>query len=152
MVHNDRVKSYTVERSKDGVRFAPLKLVAARVNEQNAAYADIDPAPFKGWGYYRLRITDYEGDITYSTIQKVWMGNAPIVQVSPNPVKDQLFINTGNMNVKEISLVNYVGQTMLRTIPISTSTILDLSKFNAGVYYVRILTNEGVVTEQVIKQ
>jgi hypothetical protein len=152
VVHNDRVRSYIVERSKDGVRFAPLKLVAARVNEQNAAYIDNDPAPFKGWGYYRLRITDNEGNSTYSSIQKVWMGNAPVVQVSPNPVKDQLFINTGNMTVKEISLVNNVGQTLLRTTPISTSTILDLSKFNAGVYYVRILTNEGVLTEQVIKQ
>jgi len=152
VLHNDRVRTYTVERSKDGVRFAPLKLVAARVNEQNAAYLDNDPAPFKGWGYYRLRITDFDGNSTYSAIQKVWMGNAPIVQVSPNPVKDQLFINTANMAVKEISLINYLGQTLLRTIPISSNTILDLSKFNAGVYYVRILTNEGVLTEQVIKQ
>ena len=152
VLHNDRVKSYTVERSKDGVRFAPLKLVAARVNEQNAAYIDNDPAPFKGWGYYRLRITDFDGNSTYSATQKVWMGNAPIVQVSPNPVKDQLFINTANMAVKEISLINYLGQTLLRTIPISSNTMLDLSKFNAGVYYVRILTNEGVLTEQVIKQ
>lgn len=152
VLQNDRVKSYTIERGTDGVRFAPLKFVSARLNEQNAAYADMDPAPFKGWGYYRLRITDYEGNITYSSIQKVWMGNAPVVQVSPNPVKDQLFINTANMTVKEISLVNYLGQTMLRTTPIGTSTVFDLSKFNAGIYYVRILSSEGVLTEQVIKQ
>jgi hypothetical protein len=152
--HNDEVRSYTIERSRDGIHFENIKMVLSRANEETAAYADTDPAPFSGWGYYRLRITDLSGRTSYSAIQKVWMGSTQTqIQVTPKPAKNNLWINVAHPEkVNEMSIISSVGQLMYKQNRIMSTNQIDISSLRPGVYYVRIIGQSGISTEAFIKE
>jgi fibronectin-binding autotransporter adhesin len=60
---------FTIEKSKDGTHFSTAFLVKGSGNSKIAIdYSDIDYAPLNGLSYYRLKQTDYEGHVLYSTI------------------------------------------------------------------------------------
>ncbi|MFN5334080.1 MAG: T9SS type A sorting domain-containing protein, partial [Bacteroidota bacterium] len=152
--HNDEVRSYVIERSKDGIHFENMKMVPARANEEWAAYVDTDPAPFNGWGYYRLRITDFSGKIGYSNVQKVWMGKAgTYVQVTPKPAKDRLWVNLAEPEkINEMAIVNSVGQLLFKQNRFTNNNQIDISSLRPGVYYVRIVGQNGIFTEPFVKE
>jgi len=87
-------KNYEVEKSTDGKTFATISNVSP-FNNGNNKYAITD-ANFnaKVTAYYRLKVTDMDGKITYSTIAVV-NGNAKPVTISvyPNPATDFLVVN-----------------------------------------------------------
>lgn len=152
--NNDEVRSYSIERSRDGVHFDHLKMVYARANEETATYADTDPAPFSGWGYYRLRIIDLTGRVSYSNIQKVWMGSTQTqIQVTPKPAKNQLWINLANPEkVNEMSIISSLGQLLYKQNKIMSTNQIDISSLRPGVYYVRLIGQSGISTEAFIKE
>ncbi len=143
-----------IERSRDGVHFDNLKQVMARNNEPRATYMDIDAVPFNGWGYYRLRITDLSGHVSYSLTQKVWMGQAITqIHLSPNPAKDRLLINLSEPEkITEISIVNSLGQFLIKQNRLMTTNQLNISGLQPGIYYVRIVGQHGITTEPFVKQ
>ena len=63
---------FTVERSNDAVQFQPI-LSQNGAGNSNAVitYTDIDPNPFMGISYYRLKQTDFDGNSSYSDIAPV---------------------------------------------------------------------------------
>lgn len=152
--NNDQVRIYTIERSRNGIQFETMKQVLARFNESTSSYIDLDPVPYNGWGYYRLRITDLQGNVSYSNIQKVWMGQAVTnIQISPNPAKNILWVNLSEPEkVTEISIVNSIGQLLLKQNRLMSTNQLNISALQPGVYYVRIVGQNGINTEVFVKQ
>lgn len=83
-------KLFTVERSKDGLRFEPiLYLDGAGTSVQTRKYKAIDKEPFSGLSYYRLAQTDFDGTTTYSNIVAVRVNDLQlgVVALYPNPAK-----------------------------------------------------------------
>ena len=152
--NNDQVRYYTIERSRNGFQFESMKKVTARFNEATSSYSDLDPTPFNGWGYYRLRITDLSGNISYSSIQKVWMGQTITqIQLSPNPAKDRLWISLAEPEkITEISIVNSIGQLLLKQNRLMTTNQLNIATLQPGIYYVRIVGQNGISTEPFVKE
>ena len=63
---------FTVERSDDGVAFAPIVHVPGAGNShQLVNYAELDRAPLPGLSYYRLRQTDLSGESVVSNVVTV---------------------------------------------------------------------------------
>jgi len=59
---------YTVEKSKDGVKFYPALMIKSAGRSAGIfEYTDIDYSPFSGISYYRLRRNDYYGEFSYSS-------------------------------------------------------------------------------------
>ncbi len=77
-----------------------------------------------------------------------YSGNASIA-VYPNPTSNVININSGDVDVLAISIVNASGNTVINT---TASSSIDISSLQNGKYFVRVTTNEGTVTKQVIKQ
>jgi hypothetical protein len=152
--NNDQVRHYSLERSRNGIKFETIKLITARYNESISNYSDFDLYPFSGWGYYRLRITDLQGNISYSSVQKVWMGQAQShIQISPNPAKNLLWIHLSEPEkVSEISIVNSLGQFLLKHNQLMTINQLNISALQPGIYYVRVLGQNGIRTESFVKE
>jgi hypothetical protein len=152
--NNDEVRHYVIERSHNGMQFESLKHITARNNESLSSYTDLDPVPFNGWGYYRLRITDLQGTVTYSNIQKVWMGQVQTtLQLSPNPARDRLLIHIAEPEkVTELSIVNGIGQLLLKQNRLTTTNQLNIASLQPGVYYVRIVGQAGITTEMFVKE
>jgi len=69
----------------------------------------------------------------------------------PNPVKDELMISM-EKPVKKIILTDLTGRNVL-TIPAPRDHIvIDMSGLITGIYFVSFLSDEGIVTEKVIRQ
>ncbi len=151
--NNQQIKEYTLERSRDGQRFAFFKTVSARAQEQRASYTDLDPAPFAGWNYYRLRAVTHSGEVFYSDTRKVNMGQQAEIGLSPNPARNILTIRLPNAGaVTELTISNSVGQVLRQLKPTADVLTVDLSAWPSGVYYVRMISATDVIVKPFVKE
>ena len=67
--------------------------------------------------------------------------------VYPNPTKDNLNITAEGMT--RITITNTVGQVMLDQEVVSDNEIINMAQYEAGVYMVRITTENGVAVERI---
>jgi len=78
------------------------------------------------------------------------------LKVYPNPTTGKLHldIDAASSTISSYSLLNVQGQTILSTDVNSTAinTTVDVSKFNTGVYFLKINTENGNYTHRVIVQ
>lgn len=69
--------------------------------------------------------------------------------VYPNPASDLITFSAGNMTIKGLDITNTAGQVVLKKTNLNQREMnLDVSSFNPGVYFARILTSKGVVTKK----
>ena len=72
--------------------------------------------------------------------------------IYPNPASTLLTINNGNQIIREISLCDVLGKE-IKTYTINASkTDLTISHLNKGVYFLRILTDKGMVNKSFVKE
>ena len=71
------------------------------------------------------------------------------ISVYPNPVKHTLHIKHPNSNIDNVSLYDVLGRLALNT---SNSSTIDVSKFNSGLYLVKItIANKELIKKIVIE-
>ena len=91
-----------LQRSADSRNFADLYSITADALRCNQPFDYTDTAPLKGMNYYRLKVTDADGKISYSSV--VALLNAvkgfEIISIAPNPVV------TGNFKLNVASAVS----------------------------------------------
>lgn len=84
---------FIIERSTDGRNFTPLGYVQAAgtsTGQRNYNYTDL--APQKGINYYRLKMEDQNNSFRYSEIRNIRNLGVSDMQITPNPVVDNLKI------------------------------------------------------------
>ena len=69
------------------------------------------------------------------------------VKVWPNPTTGAVTVNTGDAKVLRIEVLDATGRTAMH----ADSQNIDLAGLNAGVYYIRVITQQGVSIQKVIK-
>jgi PKD repeat protein len=72
--------------------------------------------------------------------------------IFPNPVEDDLSINTGSLTAKKIRVLNINGEVIYDILPDSNITKIVLNDLKAGLYFVSIHTDEGISHLRFIKQ
>lgn len=147
------VKNYEVEHSTDASRFISLNKQPAQNNIHETIYQFTHSNPANGWNYYRLKITDNSGKITYSVVVKVWMGKTDKLIVYPNPAKEFLqVIVPGNSQVlSETGIFSLDGKKQMGFTFRTNTYSINVSKLKPGMYYMRIAENGRVHTERFIK-
>jgi hypothetical protein len=140
---------FEVERSANGIDFQSISRQKANGNSIDLIeYSSTDSSPLGGVSYYRLRMVDLDGTVTYSKIKSVNRVEGVKELVFPNPVESWGTIISNADNYK-IQIVSSEG----RIIDASNSHVFgDTYRFNMekepdGVYYL-ILQNE---TNRMIK-
>jgi len=73
-----------------------------------------------------------------------------LVSIYPNPVQDQLFVEVGNLDITEMSILDISGK-VIKSIDVNALNV-DVSDLNQGVYFLKISSNTGVSTKRFIKQ
>jgi hypothetical protein len=73
------------------------------------------------------------------------------VNMYPNPTKNTFTIEAKN-NIQNVSVVNMLGQEILKNSPNKLSTSLDLSSFQNGVYVVKTTVDGNVTSSKIIKE
>jgi hypothetical protein len=89
----------------------------------------------------------------------------PSLRVYPNPTTGELRITNYELRIENIEVFDVMGKHVqslrfnvqdsglnLKPETLNCETVIDISQFPAGVYFIRIQTETGVVTRKVVKQ
>ena len=98
-----------------------------------------------GTGTYMVTIQDNDG----IGIDNGELDN--LVKVYPNPTTDVLFINA-DISITSVSVLNMVGQEVMRSSAFRGNQKLDVSHLKTGMYIVRIESEEGSWVGKVLKE
>jgi Secretion system C-terminal sorting domain len=152
--NNHEQQSYILERSKDGINFEAITKVIALKDIQVAEYGYADEQPLNGWNYYRLRATDNLSRQNTSRIIRVWWGNGTdVISVLPNPASEKIVINLSDpSSISEIQIVNVTGQVLKQLKSVQFTNEITISSLQAGMYYIRLLGKNGLITKTFVKQ
>jgi len=107
-----------------------------------------NPDDRKGYGipdFYQCYLDHYIG---------VHENEKPEVSVYPNPTTGQLRITNYELRILEVEVFDVFGRKQKaesRRQKAEGEVVVDISTLQAGVYFVRILTEKGVVNKKIIK-
>jgi len=74
------------------------------------------------------------------------------IVVYPNPTTGELRIENGELRIKGVEVYDAFGKKQLSIVNCQLSIEkIDISNFSAGIYFVRITTENGIVTKKVLK-
>ena len=75
------------------------------------------------------------------------------ISIYPNPTSGVLRIESGELRVENVEVFNMMGKIcMVENLRQNMDNVLDVSYLPAGMYFVRITTENGVVTRKILKQ
>lgn len=146
----ENISHFEVEESTDGTTFIEIGRVAAAGNSdvaQDYSYTDTQLSEIN---YYRLRIVELDGRVTYSevlTIQSACAaGGVSISDVFPNPVRDGIVNIRFNSSVDHenanVIVRDMLGRTMMQvpfTIQEGTNLItVDPSRLPSATYLITV--------------
>lgn len=160
-VNNDY---FTVQKTLDGVIFEDVKKVDGHGNSINTIeYEDFDIQPYNGQSYYRLAQTDFDGNITYSSLQPVLFNrtanNYFDFNVYPNPVNEgqTININLASSTKQEVLVVviDVLGQEYYSKVIVieNGSTTIAIDPYNniaAGTYIIKASSDNDLFLKKLI--
>jgi putative lipoic acid-binding regulatory protein len=150
------VSHYQIQRSTNSGNFETIGTVAAK-NFASNEYSFVDELKVKDQLhktlYYRIVGVDKDGKKTYSIIKQITI--QPQTQnkvfIFPNPAKD--YINIVGKDIKEIKLLNTLGQVIQQVSVKNEQAKLDVKDLSKGMYMLNIVTTKGgIINEKIIIQ
>lgn len=67
----------------------------------------------------------------------------------PNPAKERIYINT-SIPIKKITICNFLGQEIQKYNNLETTSSINISGLNEGVYFVKIYTEKVVLSKKIV--
>ena len=132
---------------QDGSVQYPALVMPDDLNDPNDRWIFVD-----GMGWYDLAAVGGSGYrwLTWAYVDGVDMigENCEEVAVYPNPTSSNVTIQAKGMN--HISVLNTLGQVVYNANVGSDLQVLDMSQYGAGVYMVRVTTENGVGVQRVV--
>ncbi|TXB63719.1 T9SS type A sorting domain-containing protein, partial [Vicingus serpentipes] len=73
------------------------------------------------------------------------------IRIYPNPASETLIIETANLEVDQVRLINILGETLVSDRVNNSIIKMNVSEFSMGVYFVQLVDTKGQVirTEKV---
>jgi hypothetical protein len=138
------ISHFELQRSNNQQSFTTVHNRPATLHT-SYSYNDLLPAPVT-W-YYRLKLVDLSGNVTYSkTIVVNWQGLRTSLRITGNPVRDQLnFGFTPSSHTIQYRITDLAGTVrQAGQIPASVSLMnLQVGHLPFGVYSLQILYADG---------
>jgi len=72
------------------------------------------------------------------------------IVLHPNPVNNILNIEVGNLEITSIEIYNVLGQSILFVS--DKTSLIDVSALTAGTYFIKLISDKGILTSKFIKQ
>lgn len=142
---------YEIERSRDGIHFDGIHITACNNISSISNYYYTDAGLTNGRWFYRIRQVDVDGRYNYSKVVSITIADDMDLLVWPNPVGDELNIKGAAMN-SMLQLYTTDGKLVWQQRITSVITVIDMRKYQAGVYLLRYDGETGVVNRKIVKQ
>lgn len=143
---------FIVERSADGNSYSAIGEVTALHNGAANNYQLTDVHPLSGLNFYRLKMMDQNGDFRYSPIRKLDFSQAADdISIYPNPVTQSRLYITSSGNARTAVLYDMTGKVVKTYLLTGRNNTLDLTGISAGVFELKVMTDNTVVTQKIIR-
>ncbi len=153
--------TFEIERSSDASRFTPITSLTATQARCLEAFTYTDESPLSGINYYRLKIIDMDGKISYSNtismLNKV--SKFDILSVVPTLVQTNAYVNiTATANSRMDIVVTDASGRQVQTqtvilVPGTNQVTMNVGKLQPGMYQVSGYTSDGISkTVRFVKQ
>lgn len=149
-------EKYTVERAgkMDGtVEWTLIDQILARSENGNAnpaqKYSAWDRAPLSGDNFYRLRILDANGDVSYSNIAQVHMDGLLQVSIFPNPASKRFTLHVPELQSPfHLRIVDANGRTVLEKDLAGVENVIETDRLPQGIYFVELRAAVGTFSQK----
>ncbi|MFI5134619.1 MAG: T9SS type A sorting domain-containing protein, partial [Chitinophagales bacterium] len=145
---------FTLEKSEDGQTFTEVsQITGAGTTNIPQSYNAWDNNPSSGWNYYRLKQTDFDGKISYSSVIALEdLSNQNLfVAVSPNPTSAdfQMEINDQSDASVKIEITDLSG-SLLKTwnekiVSGKNLSAVSLANLTQGIYLMKIFSEQNAI-------
>lgn len=146
---------FELEKSNDGRNYKLMeKQQAVALDGKEHSYTAYDYAPQLGENYYRLKMIDVAGGISYSKVVIVSNNNNASVSIYPNPVTDNINIHLSTVEAGEtvIRFTDMAGKVVKQTSThYSKGTafiIIPVSELAKGSYFVKMNIGDQTFTQR----
>jgi alpha-tubulin suppressor-like RCC1 family protein len=150
----ENIATYTIERSTDDRSFNQVGSVSSSGNTASSrTYTFTDVLPIKGTNYYRLKMMEKDGKVSYSEIRLLNFGSSIQVALYPNPAKDKVTL-TGVEAGMTIRLLDAVGKVMISQKASANTVNVPISTLLTGHYLVQVINSNGTIlnTAKLVKE
>ena len=143
-VSEQNVLQFEIERSYNNLDWQSILTVAATNSPAGHIYSAIDRNATANKIFYRCKITDADGKITYSII--AFVNRRYLNNISISSYGNKAFVISSNP-IKQAELFDFTGKKLRSYIMGETRTYLEipLSSFPAGIYIIKVMDNKNVI-------
>ncbi len=145
------VATYVVERSTNGVTFAPIATVKA-TNANQYSIKDAQLPENVEVVYYRIRTVETDGHKSYSNTVKLTTNHSPLITIYPNPAKGAFTVQLPSIatqqrySVTVFSVEGKAVRTEQNLTPTDANTLrLTTKGLTSGVYQLKVHGENGAV-------
>ena len=100
----------------------------------------------EGWNKYDIRAIGAEDE---TEDEESINENAVALRIYPNPVNDQLIIET-EVEINDAVVYDVYGRQQLAVS--GQQSVISVDNLNSGVYFVKVVTNDGEVVKRFVKE
>jgi len=97
-----------------------------------------------------LPIGSVSAMVNFSTTTAIQKSNAAEVRIVPNPATDKVIVDGLNEKVS-FEIINVIGQPVLKS-TLDTKKTIDVSAFEKGAYFIKLITSQGTLIKKFIKE
>lgn len=144
-----QLTQFELELSNDATNFSRIATIPAGKNSYQ--YIDDNNSFVNGRYFYRLRIKEADGTISYSRVVMIKSQSHAFMNLSPNPAANTL-LASGSFQKGTIELINSGGERVFLRKINTSSVLLDISGLPAGLYLVRFSDAATVINKKLVIQ
>lgn len=136
---DSEILTFEIQRSTNAEDFSSIAILASYNNEEYFEYLDRNP---QSENYYRIKITEIDGEISYSPIRNVNFEKNAELAIYPNPLRAGSVLNIRlEANIKEVQLYNAIGQVVYSSN--SAARAFEIPAYLAAGIYTIVIDLEG---------
>ena len=152
--------SFQVERSADSRNYAAIGSLSADQNRAVTPFDFTDNKPVAGINYYRIKITDVDGKVSYTNVVAInnKVSGIEIIGLQPTLVQNDamLYIAAAKAGKLEISVTDMTGKKLkAQTISVvegENKVTMNFGSLAAGIYNLSSINESGKSTIRFVKQ
>ncbi len=142
--------TYTVQRSRNSGDFKDIAILTGKGNSINS-YQFIDNIIDPGTYYFRIKITEITGNITYSEIAMTKNQSNLGVSIYPNPAENDFKITIPNQFLPATIIIYNLQGKAINTTTMYQPTLSINKRFAKGIYAIRITgNNHASITQSLL--
>ncbi len=148
---------FSLEKSYNGTDFTEFEKVNTKAKNGTSYtilnYNSVDPAPYSGTSYYRIKQTDLNGTSKYFNVISIKFDKVKPINFSvfPNPNKGEFTVDISGVDSNkeiELNFMDINGKIIYQTNIVTgfgsnSIKIIPKEKLTAGIYFCNILS-EGL--------